>query len=453
VLWSNPECRSWLVSYLVSCQEWVQDLNSNDQGGSAADHFDDVACPFCGILCDDLTISRGPAGLKVMKNGCDKAIAGFERSVASTGPQIAGKSATLAEAIAAAAKLVKGAKLPIFGGLGTDVEGMRAVMSIADNAGGVVDHALSEGQYRNFKVLQSGGWVMTTLTEARNRADLFVIVGSDLHKLHPRFFERIVCNERSMFSDTPAKRTVVFLGEGLDQSAAVGARIGEVVSLPCKGDRIGEIMVAMRAMSKGVAISGDTIGGLPRAAVENLVERCKAATYGVMVWAPPSLAFPNADLTVQAVAEYVKDINAHSRFAGLSLGGNEGAVTAGAVCAWQSGYPLRVSFASGKPHYDVERYAMTRLLANRESDLLVWVASYTPDLSPPETDVPMIVLGTPGLKLAKQPAVFIPVGTPGADHSGLIVRCDNVVSLPLRNLGRSTLPRTADVLAQIEAAL
>ncbi len=428
-------------------------MNSDTTGASAADHFEDVACPFCGILCDDLTISRGANGLKVLKNGCDKAVAGFERAVASSGPQIAGKPASLAEAVAAVAKMVKGAKLPIFGGLGTDVEGMRAVMSIADNAGGVVDHALSEGQYRNFRVLQSGGWVMTTLTEARNRADLFVIVGSDLHKLHPRFFERIVCNERSMFSDTPPKRTVVFLGEGLDQSAAVGARIGEVVSLPCKGDRIGEIMVAMRAMSKGVAITSESIGGLPRAAVENLVERCKNATYGVMVWAPPSLAFPNADLTVQAVAEYVKDMNAHSRFAGLSLGGNEGAVSAGAVCAWQSGYPLRVSFASGKPHYDTERYAMSRLLANKESDLLVWIASYTPDLSPPDSDVPMVVLGTPGLKLTKQPAVFIPVGTPGADHAGLIVRCDNVVSLPLKNLGRSTLPRAADVLAQIEAAL
>ena len=89
----------------------------------------------------------------------------------------------------------------------------------------------------------------------------------------------------------------------------------------------------------------------------------------------------------------------------------------------------------------------------RRAICCVWVASYTPDLSPPDTDVPMVVLGTPGLKLTKTPAVFIPVGTPGVDHAGLIVRCDNVVSLPLRNLGRSTLPRAADVLAQIEAAL
>lgn len=422
-------------------------------GKGASDQYDNVACPFCGILCDDLSVQRTASGLKVKKNGCEKAIAGFERQVNGAKPQIAGKDATLAEAVAAAAKLIRSSRLPIFGGLGTDVDGMRAVMAAAEKAGGVVDHALSEGQYRNFRVLQSGGWVMSTLTEARNRADLFVIVGSDLHKLHPRFFERVVTNEKSMFSDAPPKRTVVFLGEGLDTSAATGPRIGEVITLPAKGDRIGEILAAMRAMAKDVAVAGETIGGLPRAKVEDLLERCKKASYGVMVWAPPSLGFPNADLTVQAVAEFVKDLNQHSRFAGLSLGGNEGAVSAGAVCAWQSGFPLRVSFASGKPDYDIERYSMARLLAAKESDLLLWIASYTPDLSPPDTDVPMVILGTPGLKLSRQPAVFIPVGTPGADHAGLIVRCDNVVSLPLKNLGRSDLPRAADVLEKIEAAL
>lgn len=425
----------------------------NGPGTTASGQYENVACPFCGILCDDLVIDRGADGLKVVKNGCDKARAGFERKVGNPSPQIDGKDVSLDSAVAEVARLVRSSRLPVFGGLGTDVEGMRAVMSIADLSGGVVDHALSEGQYRNFRVLQSGGWVLTTLTEARNRADLFVIVGSDIHTLHPRFFERIVCNDKSMFSDTPVKRTVVFLGTGLDQSAAVGARIGEVISLPAKPDQIGEILVAMRAIAKGTPVADGPIGGLDRAQIDDLVARCKASSYGVMVWAPPSLNFPNADLTVQAVSEFVKDLNLTSRFAGLSLGGNEGAVSAGAVCAWQSGFPLRVSFASGKPDYDAERYAMSRLLASGEADLLVWVASYTPDLSPPSTTTPMVVLGTPGLKLTATPQVFIPVGTPGADHSGLIVRCDNVVSLPLKNLQRSTLPRTADVLAAIEAAL
>jgi formylmethanofuran dehydrogenase subunit B len=55
--------------------------------------------------------------------------------------------------------------------------------------------------------------------------------------------------------------------------------------------------------------------------------------------------------------------------------------------------------------------------------------------------------------LGQQPAVFIPVGTPGIDHAGTMIRCDNVVSLPMKNLGRSQLPRAADVLAAIENAL
>jgi formylmethanofuran dehydrogenase subunit B len=49
--------------------------------------------------------------------------------------------------------------------------------------------------------------------------------------------------------------------------------------------------------------------------------------------------------------------------------------------------------------------------------------------------------------------VFIPVGTPGVDEKGRLVRCDSVVSLPLRNLHRAELPHVADVLKSIEAAL
>jgi formylmethanofuran dehydrogenase subunit B len=426
----------------------------HDSGSSSADRtYDNVACPFCGILCDDLEIKNTGSGLKVLKNGCGRAKAGFERDVSGAKPQIAGKDATLGEAVQAAAKLLAKSRQPILGGLGTEVNGMRAVMTLAEKAGAVVDHALSEGAYRNFRVLQSGGWVMTTLTEARNRGDLFIFAGSDVHSMHSRFFERVVNVEQSMFSDSPAKRTLVFLGEGLDTSGVKGPRIGEVLTIPVKKERIGELMSALRALSKGVTLADDTIAGVPRAVVDDLLARCKAATYGVVVWVPPTLDFANADLTVQAISEYVKEINQHSRFAGLSLGGNEGAVSAAAVCAWQSGFPLRVSFASGKPDYDSERYAMTRMLAAKESDLLLWISSFSPDMGPPDADIPLIVLGTPGLKLARTPDVFIPIGTPGADHAGLIVRCDNVVSLPLKNLQRSNLPSAGDVLAQIEAAL
>jgi formylmethanofuran dehydrogenase subunit B len=425
---------------------------------SSTAHHDNTPCPFCGILCDDLEIARKGDTLKIIKNGCDRAIAGFERAVPPAHPQLGGTSVSLDDAIHEAARLIRQAKLPLYGGLSLDVEGMRAALSLADRSGGVIDHAFSEGQYRNFKVLQSTGWVMTTLTETRNRADLIVIVGTDVHKLHPRFFERVVCNDETMFDGTAstsvaAKRTVVFIGKGLDQSALKGSRIGDVVTLACPVERVGEIIAALHARIKGTPLPANQIADVPVAHIDDLAARIHKAAYAVFVWAPPGLNYPNADLTVQNVSTLVRDLNKTQRCAGLSLGGNEGAVTAAAVSSWQSGFPLRISFASGKPNYDPDRYAIPKMLATGEGDVLIWSAAFTPDLGVPKTSLPTIVLGTPGLVMAQPAAVYIPVGTPGLDHAGRLIRCDNVVSLPLRKLKPSTLPSAAEVLAAIQAAL
>lgn len=447
--------------------------------------YENVTDPFCGILNDDLRIERTGTKLKVLNENAEQSAAGFERELPPASPLVDGKEVSLDEAIAAAAGLIREAQLPLYGGLATDVDGARAAISIADRTGGVLDHALSEAQFRNFNVLQRSGWMMSTLTESRNRADLFVIVGTDVHKLHSRFFERIVCPPESMFDEPAAKRTVIFVGEGLDMSAATGPRVADVINLPCKQDEITDVLLALRARLRGAdltqsapaaesqapkrpglfasllgqdrgepAPAGErTIAGLKLSEIDALAERCKTANYGVMVWAPPGLNFPEADLAVQAICEVVRDLNETTRFAGLSLGGNEGAVTAAAVSGWQTGYPSRISFASGAPDYDSYRYSIGRMLADGEGDLLVWIASFATHIVPPDTQLPTIVLGTPGLQLKQQPKVFIPVGTPGVDHAGLLVRCDNVVTLPLKDLNRSQLPRAADVLAAIQAAL
>jgi formylmethanofuran dehydrogenase subunit B len=415
--------------------------------------FENVACPFCGMLCDDLEVENNDGTLKVLKNGCGRATAGFERKLPASSPQIRGKDVSLSEAVKEAAALIGKADSPLFGGLATGVEGMRAALALAERAGGVVDHALSEGQYRNVRVLQSAGWTTSTLTETRNRADLLIIVGSDIRKLHPRFFERIVSPPDSMFEVTAPKRTVVFIGEVPERKDAAGPQVGHVVTLPCKVEQIGEVLGALRARLRGFRLNAKTAGGVPLAKIDALAELCRQAKYGVVVWAPPTLDVPHAELLVERATGLVKDLNPTQRFAGLSLGGNEGAVTAAAVSTWQSGFPLRISYASGAPEFDPYRYSIIRMLTAGEGDVLVWIASISPDLSPPSTDIPTIVLGTPGLKLPQVPAVFIPVGTPGVDHAGRLVRCDSVVSLPLKNLHRTELPRAADVLSSIEAAL
>ncbi len=125
-----------------------------------------------------------------------------------------------------------------------------------------------------------------------------------------------------------------------------------------------------------------------------------------MVWAPPALSMPQADLTVHLMTEVVRELNLHTRFAGLSLGGNEGAPSAASTCTWQTGFPLRVSFANGRPEYDSYRYNVGRMITDGEGDLLLWVASIGTDIGLPQTKVPTIVLGTPGVRMA-QPAVSL----------------------------------------------
>ncbi|MFM7083459.1 MAG: formylmethanofuran dehydrogenase [Hyphomicrobium sp.] len=412
-----------------------------------------VGCPFCGILCDDLEVGLDKDGVKVLKNGCELAVSGFERSVKDGTPLIRGKKVSLEEAVSEATKILRLARLPLYGGLGTEVDGMRAVMSLADRTRGVVDHALSEGQFRNFRVLQSSGWVMTTLTEARNRADLFIIVATDIPKFHPRFYERIVTPAKSLIADDAPPRDIVFLGQGLDSSHLKGPRIGKILSLPCPLDQVGELASALRAILNGVPIHSGRVANVPLKELELLAARIREAKYPVFVWAPAALSFPNADLIVHSISELIKDLNKKGRAAGLSLGGCDGAASAAAVCAWQTGYPLRVSYQNGKPEYDIMRYSLSKMLVNGEGDCLVWVSTFSVDLGPPKTQQPLILIGTPGLKSASPPDVFIPVGTAGVDHKGRIIRCDNVLSIPLHNLGRSNLPSVPDVLYSIEKSL
>ena len=54
---------------------------------------------------------------------------------------IAGQPATLDAAIEGAAKLLASSRCALIAGLGTDIAGARAAITLADRIGGIVDHA------------------------------------------------------------------------------------------------------------------------------------------------------------------------------------------------------------------------------------------------------------------------------------------------------------------------
>ena len=419
--------------------------------------FKDVACPFCGLCCDDLTVERsGAQRLMVRANGCALARRGFEKAPPRATPLIGSKPAAFKEAVAYAADILKGCSQPLFGGMATDISGAKAVLQLADGIGGVVDHAASDALFNNLLVLQDGGWMMTTMAEIRNRADLIIFAGTDAVSNYPRFFERCVWPKKALFAPRLRNREVVYLGKGLDTKPgrSPAGRRPKVIA----GDirHLADMIGALRSLYHSRPLQAKQVAGVPVSQLATLVERIKKARYGVFVWAAKEIKEAHGELTVQAICEFIKDINETSRFSGFSLGGNDNALGAAQVCTWQSGFPLRTSFATGHPVHDPILYASRRLMESGEADALVWISAFRKNLKPPGEShgLPTIVLGAPGMTFPRKsvptPEVYIPVAVPGIDHSGHFVRTDSVASLPLRRLRETGLPSTADVLTAIE---
>jgi formylmethanofuran dehydrogenase subunit B len=408
----------------------------------------DVPCPFCGILCDDLVVENQNNDLKVIENGCPKSIDLFQKKLPEVSAQIKGKKVPLDDAIDSVSNLLKKSHTPLIAGLGTDVSGMRGVMELADKTGAILDHMHGNGLIRNTLVLQDLGWMMTTMAEIKNRADLIIFAGTDATNF-PRFYERVIWNEHSMFKLKNDKRQIVYIGDKLNSKPGINPNGKRPTVLDCKTEQIGEIISSLHALVSGAELDVKEVAGVKIKTLQTLAEKMKSAQYGVIVWAPGELDIPHADLTIQNFCETVKYLTRFTRFAGFSLGGNDGGMTANSVCAWQSGYPLRVNFNKGYPDYDAHRYSTHNVLKNKEVDSLLWISSFNSDINSPRASIPTIVMGMPDTKLNFKPDVFIPVSTPGIDHTGQIIRTDSVVSLPLKKVRTSPYSSVHSVLKQV----
>jgi formylmethanofuran dehydrogenase subunit B len=414
--------------------------------------FFEVPSPFCGIGTDDLTIKVDGLKISVVENGCEVNTPAFEQEITDLKPRINGKEVSLNEAISHAASLLKNTNFPVIGGCATDVNGMRGLLALADRTGAVVDNMNFNNARKNILALQDSGWMNTTLAEIKNRCDVLLIVGKDLEHFAPRFFEKYLWNE-AMFLENTSDRDIIYLGTKPSGNASTSPNGKTAQVFECANEDLPEVIAVLRAVLKGQPIQVESVAGISIPDLKEIAEKLKNAKYGVVTWAGSALEYSHAELTVQTLCEMVKELNQTTRCSGFPLGGKEGDYTANQVCGWTSGYAARVSFAKGYPEYDPFLFETNELLANGEADALVWVNAFNASANPPKTHLPTIVVARSGMSFEKEPDVFIPVGTPGIDHTGHAYRLDSVVALRLKKLRDSGLPSTADVLNAIEQVL
>ncbi|NML30481.1 molybdopterin-binding domain-containing protein [Paraburkholderia antibiotica] len=430
----------------------------------------DWICPFCPLLCDDLSAeARGDGTLAVRDTECSRlaqALAQFGATDAQCRSVVDGAEATTDAALARAAQLLANARRPLFGGLATDVDGIRALYTLAAGCGAILDHQHGDALTPATLALQDRGSFFTTLSEVRSRADLLVFFGCQPSRRYPRFFTR-------MLADTDQARELIFVGCTADPAADGYAQTRSETLLP-DADPYATLAL-WSALAEGhdaATLNRDANANAsqgndnPAATLATLHARILAARYTVVIYEPGALPAPHAALLIEALNRIVKAANRTTRAACLALGGDDGALTANQTITWLSGLPLRTRVSSparvagsASLDHDPYRYRTARLLAEREVDALLWVASFAPHAWPASLDpaLPLIVLGHPALAPAARArganTVFIPVATPGIDSGGHLFRVDSSVALPLAAARGAALEPVASLATQLAAQL
>ena len=416
--------------------------------------------------CDDVRLAVAADGsVTVDPAACPHAVQGFSGPPLRVGnggdttPLVDGEPATLDQAVARAAAILHAARAPLIHGLACDIAGQRAAIALGRRIGAAVDHLHGAAINANLRALADGGWLAASLAEIRNRADLIVAIGDPTPAM-PRFWQRCVWASETLTGMAPKDRQVVLVGPQFDTAAATApdGTAPTVVSVP--PDDLPAIVATLSTLARGGRVFAEQVAGVPVAALRDLTARLQAARYGVVAWSAAAMTFPHADLTIAALGDLLRALNRKTRVAGLPVGGLDNALGAQLSALWLTGKPPRLRFVAngkdGEARHDATLYAADHLLLRGDADALLWIdalgrrAPPTADV-PPVSAVPTVALVRPDTSFAATPEVVIPVGTPGLDHAGHVLRGDAIVALRLDKLRDSGLPSVAAVVDAIMA--
>lgn len=401
-------------------------------------------CPFCSLLCEGTAVG----GLDVGGN-CPRARAALlahARRPVTPGPLVDGVPASFDTALGAATTRIGAWRQPLFGGLGTDIAGARALYRLAARTEAICDPADGATLMHGVRAVQDRGQYITTLAEARSRADLIVCISTSGVARYPEFFRRVGLGEPG----SPC-RALVFVGVDEPTPGPAGVAVQRIAG---SGDVFADVqqlaaLVAHQKLQKRPDAD-------PALAV--LAAQLHAAQYAVLVWEGSTLPAEGA-LVVEALNRIVGTLNKKSRAATFGLGGNDGAFSVNQTFNWLSGLPLRTRVSAQGLVHEPRLFDAQRLLDERAVDGLLWISSFSPERVPPATALPRVVLGPPAMAAALRDAdalqgcVFIPVATPGLNAAGHLFRTDGPVVLPVFARRDDGLPGVAAVLTKLCDAL
>jgi len=407
----------------------------------------DLVCPFCSLHCDDVKVSTDGKTFKIHdKNlACAKKIERNNiRKNSLIFPTINGKASTLSNAITQIKKNLSTHQELLILNHGVDLSGLRAILGLASQYGGIIDHINSEALFLNLNLLQRSGYMATSLTEIKNRADVIVIFGNKILEKSPRLLEKVLQTQNSLCTDTRKKEIIL-----------VGSFSSKIINDIKKSSRVTNIKINLDMIPSFLDLLADDekykkVNGLSEDDLVKIKKIISNAKYLVAVWTNSDFALTsNPEMIINSISKYIIAYNQDKRGACSPIAGSLGDVTSSQAIAWMTGFASRIKFIGNTFKHDRVSYNNKVLIDNQNVDTIIHISTLTSDKIKLDKRYFNIVLGHPNSSFSSVPDIFIPVGTPGIDCDGIMFRTDNVVSVALKKIREIKLPSTEDIINRL----
>jgi formylmethanofuran dehydrogenase subunit B len=294
------------------------------------------------------------------------------------------------------------------------VESARASIELARRFDAAIDPWDSDPASDAISAMQRGGGYSVSLGEARDRADLWVVVGQD-----------------SLLEQTPRLASAMYRGESVpllllgrwsDASIQIFRDAGfDVICIECELEDLPKRLGQWARV--GQMHSESQVG-----------QWLSGAKYTVLLYAPSALDVESRDLWIEALDRWVLQRNETTRAVTLSWGTLQSSFHQ--TCTWLTGFPGRIQFRQGIPQYDPHGYRakdwVDRQTANPQAksrSLLVWVDDSLEELPREllELDLPKLIIGPNPGSSNQQADRWLPAGIVGVTHTVNMFRGDQTV--------------------------
>ena len=440
--------------------------------------INNVICPGCGTLCDDIKVTIDGNRIIDVENACAMGMAKFlnygrhrksKPLIRKNGEFV---EVSMNEAIRRSAEILAESKYPIlYGWSNTSCEAIRVGLELAEEVGGVIDNTSTVCHGPSILSVQNIGIVSCTLGQIRHRADLILYWGSDPYSAHPRHVERYTTFSEGRFrrsgwlsfirrlsgkilkkkliqtarlvlrrtqpqhSRALEKLPVPFYMEGrkmivVDVRRTRSAEVADYfLQIPPNMDY--ELLQALRMLVNDQDLEVDEVAGIPTELLEEIVDAMISCEFGILFFGVGLTMSKGKLRNIDAALSLTRDLNKRTKFLIMPMRGHFNVTGANVVFTWQTGYPYAVDFSMGYPRYNPGETSVVDILSREECDAGLVIASdpisnFPARASKTLAQNPLIVIDPDVTPTSLMADVVFPSAYVGIEAEGTAYRMDHV---------------------------